>query len=221
MPVLSNVQEKVLSRFSQIPESENFYLTGGTALAEFYLKHRRSDDLDFFTATAELITPFSRRLEEALRGEGMAVERRRGLDSFVELWVKTNNEGTIIHLAEDSAFRFEQPKEFPNYEKLKVDSLTDIASNKLLSLFGRATLRDFIDVYVLIKRGLFNRDELVKKAKSKDPGFDLYWLGVAFERINTFKEEAPEMLLLLEPVNIKELVSFFNQWRRSVAEEFK
>jgi len=26
-----------------------FYLSGGTALAEFYLKHRLSEDLDFFT----------------------------------------------------------------------------------------------------------------------------------------------------------------------------
>ena len=26
-----------------------FYLTGGTALAEFYLRHRLSEDLDFFS----------------------------------------------------------------------------------------------------------------------------------------------------------------------------
>ena len=28
---------------------ENFYLTGGTALAAFYLGHRYSEDLDFFS----------------------------------------------------------------------------------------------------------------------------------------------------------------------------
>ena len=27
----------------------NFYFTGGTALSAFYLKHRSSDDLDFFS----------------------------------------------------------------------------------------------------------------------------------------------------------------------------
>jgi hypothetical protein len=27
----------------------DFYLTGGTALAEFYLQHRLSEDLDFFS----------------------------------------------------------------------------------------------------------------------------------------------------------------------------
>ena len=28
---------------------KNFYLTGGTALSAYYLKHRISDDLDFFS----------------------------------------------------------------------------------------------------------------------------------------------------------------------------
>ncbi len=28
---------------------QNFYLTGGTALAAFYLQHRYSEDLDFFS----------------------------------------------------------------------------------------------------------------------------------------------------------------------------
>jgi len=28
---------------------DNFYLSGGTALAEFYLGHRLSEDLDFFS----------------------------------------------------------------------------------------------------------------------------------------------------------------------------
>ncbi|MBI3443269.1 nucleotidyl transferase AbiEii/AbiGii toxin family protein [Candidatus Woesebacteria bacterium] len=32
--------------------SEWFYFTGGTALAEFYLKHRLSEDLDFFSDTS-------------------------------------------------------------------------------------------------------------------------------------------------------------------------
>lgn len=29
--------------------TDNFYLTGGTALSEFYLQHRLSEDLDFFS----------------------------------------------------------------------------------------------------------------------------------------------------------------------------
>lgn len=33
---------------------KRFYLTGGTALAEFYLKHRLSEDLDLFTQDQEV-----------------------------------------------------------------------------------------------------------------------------------------------------------------------
>lgn len=221
MEVISNIQRLVLGHFVGTLESDHFYLTGGTALAEFYLKHRRSDDLDFFTSEEELIIPFSHRLEEMLKTERMTVQRQRGLRSFVELLVKLRQESTVIHLAQDTSFRFEQPKEFPRYPKLKVDSLVDIASNKLLALFGRATLRDFIDVYVLIKKGLFTPEELVEKSKAKDPGFDLYWLAVAFERIKTFKDDSTEILLLIEPINFEELLVFFNQWREKIVEELK
>lgn len=218
LEVLSNIQKKILTHFGEVTESEQFYLTGGTALAEFYLKHRKSNDLDFFTSPAELITPFSRRLEERLRNEGMVVLRQRGFHSFVELLVNEAQESTIIHLAEDSPFRFEEPKEYPEYPKLKVDSLVDISSNKMLALFGRATLRDFIDVYVLIEKGLFSREDLMKKAKEKDPGFDLYWLGVAFEQIKSFKDDAPDMLLLADPINFEKLREFFGRWRKEISE---
>jgi predicted nucleotidyltransferase component of viral defense system len=44
--------------FSELPESEMFYLTGGTALAEFYLAHRKSYDLDFLQLKKTLQTVF-------------------------------------------------------------------------------------------------------------------------------------------------------------------
>ncbi len=218
MSAISNVQDRILRQFGQVTESSSFYLTGGTALAHFYLKHRKSRDLDFFTTIEELIDPFSRRLEEVLRSKGMTVERRRGLRSFVELWVSHgDDEGTIIHLAQDAAFRFEPTRMFPEYPGLNVDSLVDIASNKLLALFGRAALRDFIDVYALVKGGYFRPESLMEKSKQKDPGFDPYWLGVAFERVKTFREDSPDMLMLIEPVPFQELRVFFDRWREEIA----
>lgn len=48
--LLSNNQ-KVFLEFINKEKFINqlFYLTGGTALSEFYLKHRYSEDLDFFS----------------------------------------------------------------------------------------------------------------------------------------------------------------------------
>ncbi|MCM8797923.1 MAG: nucleotidyl transferase AbiEii/AbiGii toxin family protein [Candidatus Omnitrophica bacterium] len=219
MGLLSRIQEEVLKVFGSISESDNFCLTGGTALAEFYLRHRKSNDLDFFSKEEAIIVPFSFRLEEVLRKRGLDIERRRSFASFVELIVKKENESTDIHLAQDSPFRFEEPKDSVEFPGVKIDSLVDIASNKLLALFGRATLRDFIDIFFLVKKEKFSPEDLMEKAKIKDPGFDLYWLGVALERINKFKKDSPELSLVVELLDFKEMLDFFNIWRQNISKQ--
>ena len=50
MSILSANQRKILEIISKDKlVCDNFYLTGGTALAEFYLQHRLSEDLDLFS----------------------------------------------------------------------------------------------------------------------------------------------------------------------------
>ncbi len=219
MPIINKVQETILKTLPEIPGSEPFYLTGGTALSYFYLRHRQSRDLGLFAFEEETIGPFSQQLETHLKTFGYQCRRQRALHSFVELVVTKDLETTLVHLARDSAFRFEPTQEFPDFPKLKIDSLTDIASNKLLALFGRATLRDFIDVYFLIHQGHFSKGQLIDRAKQKDPGFDLYWLGVAFERIQNFDSNSADFLMLMKTLSIDELKKFFDQWRKEIAEE--
>src|ERR671938_158582 len=48
---LSNLQSDFLREF--FGREHDFYLTGGAALAEFYLGHRETDDLDLFTLEDE------------------------------------------------------------------------------------------------------------------------------------------------------------------------
>lgn len=47
--ILTPLQRRFLAAFSQTALQRDFFLTGGTALAHFYLHHRLSEDLDFFT----------------------------------------------------------------------------------------------------------------------------------------------------------------------------
>ncbi len=75
MQILTDLQKKILNTFGCLPDKETFYLTGRTALSAFFLKHRKSHDLDFFTSTEELITPFSLKLEASLEKENLKVER--------------------------------------------------------------------------------------------------------------------------------------------------
>lgn len=218
MEILTHLQKKILLHFSNLPDQEAFYLTGGTALSAFFLKHRRSNDVDFFTNLEQLIQPISQKLGTSLKNEGFGVERLRGLHSFVELSVSSGDESTVIHFASDSAFRFEQPASLEEIPGLKVDSLIDIATNKLLALFGRAELRDFVDIYFILKEH-FDKTDLIEKSAQKDPGFDLYWLGVAMERINDFSDDSPDLHLLTRPCSMNQLKEFFTSWRRDILKE--
>lgn len=62
--LLTRSQRRFLRFFARLPDSQHFYLTGGTALAEFYLAHRYSYDLDLFTGIEGLILPFCRFMEQ-------------------------------------------------------------------------------------------------------------------------------------------------------------
>ncbi len=217
MRIINDVQHKILEQFGGAVDSAHFYLTGGTALAHFYLQHRRSEDLDFFTSVTGLIPSFGAGLAKHLEQYGFTVKRQRAFETFVELHVGTPQEFTLIHLALDTPFRFEPMRQFDNYPGLNVDSLTDIASNKLLALFGRAALRDFIDVYYLVKTGKFSKTQMLDQAKKKDPGFDLYWLGVAFERLKLYQQKDYDLSLVFEPLKEGKLLAFFNEWRKEIA----
>jgi len=46
--ILTKTQKKIINAVAKEPNLDRFYLSGGTALSACYLKHRFSDDLDFF-----------------------------------------------------------------------------------------------------------------------------------------------------------------------------
>jgi len=217
---INNLQRTILQSFATLSGAkQSFYLTGGTALSLFYLHHRKSYDLDVFTADAELIVPFSDELTDTLKSMGIAVDRKRALRSFVELNAMYQNEQTIIHLAIDSPYRIEEPVTFEGYPDLHVDGLKDIAANKMLALFGRALPRDFLDVYFLSRT--FEKEELMTLARRKDPGFDLYWFGASLERISQFTENTFEMHILLQPMSYEAVREFFASWQVQVTAELK
>ncbi|MCM8759801.1 MAG: hypothetical protein NC906_08545 [Candidatus Omnitrophica bacterium] len=45
--IITSLQKKILSEVSNLSDAR-FYLTGKTALSEFYFQHRNSFDLDLF-----------------------------------------------------------------------------------------------------------------------------------------------------------------------------
>lgn len=91
-PILTEDQKSLLFRFRESQLRDRFYVTGGTALSAFYLQHRLSEDLDFFTEQTVGI-------EEVL----MALTDRRDAEDYVDLYflVKKYPELDIERAIED------------------------------------------------------------------------------------------------------------------------
>jgi len=201
--LLTPIQRDFVDLFASLPDQEQFYLTGGTALAEFYLGHRLSFDLDFFTAEEPLIVPFSRHLEQVCAQRGWAVEVGRRFASYVEFIVARKGEQLRVDLALDSPFRLEPP-EISKYG-IRVNGRLDLMVDKVLAYYGRAEPRDAVDLYFILQAE--SLEHLLPLAKRKDPGFDLYWFAVALNKARSFPDEIDrwpvKMLLDLDPVALK------------------
>jgi hypothetical protein len=104
--LLTPLQQEFLAIFSRIPDQARFYLTGDTALSEFYLGHRLSFDLDLFTSDQELILPTSYQIEELCAASGLQIAVIRRFASYVEFVISRVGESLKVDLALDSSFRF-------------------------------------------------------------------------------------------------------------------
>ena len=215
---LSGLQKNLLFEFGRIPDSSSFYLAGGTALSEFYLGHRRSYDLDFFTGEKDLIIPFTRAAEESLIRKRYTAKVSRRFETFVEMEVSQENENLILHFAYDSPFRLEAPA-LSEYG-VKVNSYRDLSVDKLLTFFGRWKHRDAIDLYFILKAESI--DGLLKLAGEKDPGFDLYWFCVALKEVDSFPDEIEKWPVdMLVKVNAVELKNNFSRLAREILDRIK
>ncbi|MBM4166614.1 MAG: nucleotidyl transferase AbiEii/AbiGii toxin family protein [Ignavibacteria bacterium] len=202
--ILTNNQKDLLSAFGKSEISQQFYLTGGTTLSEFYLHHRYSEDLDFFTNEKQNVEQLRKEIVSVFSSLNGTIELVRSLETFIEAHF-TTSDGEIIKLdfAFDTPFRH-QEKIFNITYGIWLDNLLDIACNKISALFDRAMIKDFVDVYFLLNEK-FSFDELWEQAKQKHIGLDEYWFCQALLRINQF-QQLPRMV---KQVTIEEIKSYF------------
>ncbi|MDO8517982.1 MAG: nucleotidyl transferase AbiEii/AbiGii toxin family protein [bacterium] len=198
MTILSANQQRVLDELThESTITGAFYLSGGTALAEYYLHHRYSEDLDFFSPdefTVEGITVALKKIGARAEVSGMRYEQsfNRNL-FFLEV-----GEETIK--TEFTYFPFERIDATKKIGALSVDSLLDIAVNKLFTIYQKPRSRDFIDLYCILQQEKnWTVDDLSKKAQIKfDTHIDPLQLGAQFVRADELKDY-PRMLTPVEP----------------------
>jgi predicted nucleotidyltransferase component of viral defense system len=125
---------------------ERFFLTGGTALSVFYLTHRLSDDLDFFT-----LHPFD--LGEIdfwtkTQWPKASAKIKEGPE-FLSLLIKEVRVDFVV-----DPLSIDEKRErfvFENGRSLFIDTIRNIASNKLCAVVSRIEPKDFVDFYVILK----------------------------------------------------------------------
>ena len=101
---------------------------------------------------------------------------------------------------------------FPQIEKpvvknkIKIDGILDIATNKLFTIYQKPRSRDFIDLYMIIQKYGYTINELLKKSKSKfDWHVDPIKLGSQFIKAKKIKDYPK----LLEKINHQKWQEFF------------
>ena len=197
--------------------NRRFYLTGGTALSAYYLFHRYSEDLDFFSTNqidVSEINSFLKGIKPTLK-----IIRTDFQQSFNRNIFFIHSKKEILK-TEFTYFPFEQVEKPLKKDGILIDSLIDIAVNKMFTIVQNPIARDFIDLYYILKRySDFSLPKLLKLARGKfDAQIDPINLGMQLLKAETL-QDLPRML---EKTDHKEWRLFFiAQAKRLSKEIFK
>lgn len=151
--VLKSEQKEIFKRLKNFPE---FYLVGGTALA-LQIGHRISVDFDLFSA---------KEISPALLPKIKRV--------FKEFKIKT----VINHLGQLSVMANETKLDFVKYnfplilklikfEEVKILPAAEIVATKAYVLNHRGTLKDYVDLYFVLKNKYTTLEKIKKIAEKK------------------------------------------------------
>lgn len=175
---LTPLQRRILRELAGM--DPRWVLTGGGALAGFYLGHRVTRDLDLFFRERAALDDIPREVAQRLRSDGLRVEVQRSAPAFQRLDVDDGQERIEVDLVADLVPAIEAPVEVS--EGIWADSRHEILVNMLGALLGRVAVRDLVDLAALLDAGGDLERGLVDAAR-KDGGFSpptLAWLLASF-----------------------------------------
>lgn len=162
--ILTPHQSKFLHAFFE--HTQAFYLTGGTALSAYYLQHRYSLDLDFFTQQDEAFEDADEIVNRSCATISFESTTVRSTSYFRHFRVGTKDTQVTLHFSRDYAKQIKSPNRFG---EVIVDSIEDITVNKICAALGRTENKDLIDLYFLHHAG-YTIPDYFEPAQEKDGG---------------------------------------------------
>lgn len=199
---LTSLQQVIFEEFAKHKSlREQFYFTGGTALSAFYLHHRESEDLDFFSENDfvnQLTDQFINQISKTIN-----TKPRFTQISDTRIYELLQNDKMQIKI-DFNYYPYKRLKKGIVLQGVKIDSLFDIATNKLQTIISRTQVKDFVDLYFLLNK--FTFWDLVHAVKQKFKlDEDLVLLGSNFLKVEQF-DVLPKMLV---PLELKTLQDFY------------
>lgn len=157
--ILSENRKKVFSSF--VSWKNEFYLAGGTGLA-LQIGHRDSVDFDFFSNN-----PFdpNKMIERLSKIFGQNLLKVTQIEKNT-LSILLNSEIKISFMTYD--YPLLEP--LISTEYLNIASISDIACMKLSTIMQRSALKDYVDLYEIMK--IYSLEQLILFAKKKYPMID-------------------------------------------------
>jgi predicted nucleotidyltransferase component of viral defense system len=164
---LSPLQRELLAGF--FSRTNRFFLSGGAALAGFYLAHRDTKDLDLFATGDVDIGEGADALVATARAVGATAKILRQSEDFRRYVADRGDEQTLVDLVIDRAPQVVAEKAM--FGSIRVDPLREIAANKLCAVLDRVEPRDLVDLDLILQLGLVLAD-VVHDAQKKHAGAD-------------------------------------------------
>lgn len=201
--ILTPLQKKVISFVAQEQKLASFYLSGGTALAAYYFFHRLSDDLDFFSfekPDAIFLHAFVAELKEEVGAQDVRFEKHYDRNQF---FFRVASQELKV---EFTTYPFQQFEEPLVQNGVRIDSLRDIAANKLMALLDRFDPKDFADLFFILQERKLEdvRQDVEKKFEIK---ISSIFLGGELAKARRI-EVLPKMV---KPLSVDELKIYFER----------
>lgn len=199
--ILNPFQRKALLLFKSSVLSQKFYLSGGTALAEYYLRHRLSEDLDFFTQEELDLEELKKFINSVVgKTQVTAVKFQHGFGLYAFFLQDKKQQ----HKIDFGQYPFGSIEKLKDFNGINIESLYDIAVNKAHTIAFRPRLRDFIDMYFILQQQKdWKFSGLIKHSFEKfEIKVDPLQLGENLLQVKNL-EDMPIMIKKVEMVTVK------------------
>jgi len=199
--ILNELQKNVLKELFDV--TDKFYATGGTILSGFYLSHRYSVDLDFFTKdetafnNAKIIVT---KVYDNLQKEFSIISDTFYFKHF-DIIDNPNNDILPLHFSYDVVYQFIEDKN--RFDNIIVDTIEEILINKICAVVGRSEIKDLIDLYFLEKEN-YDIMKYIPYAHEKDGGVEKEVLAYCLNNIKIEFEDR----MMVKKVSKEQLIEF-------------